>query len=126
MKRLATAIVLLLAVLVLCIFTQWQLNHLADGLTAQVDHFSLCAGQNDMQGAAEAIAEARLGWRSRRALLGSILPHTELDEVDRLFEVSIQAAKDEDITECRLRAAELSALLRHLPGREFPALENIF
>ncbi len=125
MKRLTTAVMLLLAVLALCVGTQYRLGRLADEMAAEIDHFSLCARENDIQSAERAIAGAKSDWESSRALLGSILPHNELDEIDRLFAVALQAAEDEDVSECRLRAAELSNRVQHLPKRDIPKIENI-
>lgn len=125
MKRLITAILLLLSVFALCAFTQIQLTHLTDSMSAQIDHFSLCARLNDPTGARTAIAAAQSDWVESRTLLGAILPHSELDEIDRLFAVSRQAIENGDLPECRLRAAELSARLRHLPERERPTLANV-
>ncbi len=49
MKRLTTAVMLLLAVLALCVGTQYRLGRLADEMAAEIDHFSLCARENDIQ-----------------------------------------------------------------------------
>lgn len=125
MKRLVTAIVLLAATLALCVGIQRSLDRLSDGMAAQVDRFSLCASLNDPENAKTAIVQAHGEWLGHRALLGSVLPHNELDEIDRLFAVSLQAVEDGDLHECRLRAAELSARIRHLPERERPKIENI-
>ncbi len=126
MKRIVTAVLLLVLVLAACIGTQWQLNRLADDLAKKIDHFSICTWQNDVESAGQAIAGAKSDWEGSRPLLGSILPHNELDEIDRLFAVALQAMENGDLSECRLRAAELSARLQHLPARDLPKIENIF
>lgn len=125
MKRLFTAIVLLVVTLALCVGIQRSLNRISDGMAAKVDHFSLCARLDDTENAQKAIVQAHGEWLESRALLGSVLPHSELDEIDRLFAVSLQAVEDGNLDECRLRAAELSARIRHLPEREKPKIENI-
>lgn len=126
MKRLTTSIVLLLLVLAVCIGCRWKLGALSDQLSAQVESFSSLAEQNHLQSAWETLEEAQEVWLSNRPFLGAILPHDELDEIERLFATSIQAARNQDLPECRMRAAELKALLRHLPEREAPSVQNIF
>lgn len=125
MKRLFTAIVLLLATLALCAGLQRSLDRISDDMAAKVERFSLCAQLGDAEDAKTAIIQARGEWLESRALLGSVLPHNELDDIDRLFAVSIQAVENGDFPECRLRAAELSERIRHLPEREKPKIENI-
>lgn len=126
MKRLVTAIVLLAATLTICIGCRWRLEQLTDTLSAQVESFSALAWQGNRGAAQETLEAARDTWRGDRTFLGAMLPHTELDEVERLFETALQAAENGDLPECRMRAAELGALLRHLPEREEPSLANIF
>ena len=120
MKRLVTAVVLLAVLVGVCIGCRWELARLADALSAEVETFSMLTWEGNITQAQETLLAAREGW------LGAVLPHTELDEIERLFEAALQAAENGDLSECRMQAAELRALLRHLPEREEPSLANIF
>ena len=126
MKRLVTAVVLLAVLGGVCIGCRWDLARLADALSAEVETFTMLTWEGNITQAQETLLAAREGWRSNRTLLGAVLPHTELDEIERLFEAALQAAENGDLSECRMQAAELRALLRHLPEREEPSLANIF
>lgn len=126
MKRLIAALALLAAVLVVCVGNWWKLSRLSEQLCAQVEGFSALAWQGDQQAAQETLRNARSAWQSNRTFLGAVLPHTELDEVERLFATSLQASENGDPSECRIYAAELTERLRNLPEREKPSWANIF
>lgn len=126
MKRLATAVILLIVVLALCVGSQWKLRRMTDGWIAEVEHSAALAGQNETDSAHAALAKVRDEWKASLPLLGSMLPHDELDQIERLFETALQAAENGDEREYLLQAAELRALLAHLPERDAPKIQNIF
>ncbi len=126
MRRLITAIALLVLVLASCFGCRWKLAGLSETLAAQVESYSTLAWQGDPGAAEQTLKDAQNVWQANRTFLGAVLPHTELDEVEKLFATARQAAENGDLSECRLRAAELKARLRHLPEREEPSLANIF
>ena len=65
-------------------------------------------------------------WSAAQTLLGSLLLHEELDEVNRLF-ARVRTAQKEQITDdLLLDRTELLAQLRHLPDLEQPNLKNLF
>ena len=65
-------------------------------------------------------------WSAAQTLLGSLLLHEELDEVNRLF-ARVRTAQKEQITDdLLLDRTELLAQLRHLPHLEQPNLKNLF
>ena len=75
------------------------------------------------QGQAET-AYAR--WLDAQPLLGSLLPHDELDDATRLFERVLAAEAEQTADEGRLDRAELLTQLHHLPEMLAPSWKNVF
>lgn len=126
MRRLWIAILMLASIVLLCVFgyswlsstTQQISNHIA-----QADTLLLVENPH---AAREELHEAYRMWRAKQAMLGSIVRHDELDDIENLFQRAMQSMDDAQICEYRLQARELRGLLAHLPEMEQPIVQNIF
>lgn len=126
MKRLTTAVLLLAAVIGICIGSQWKLRQMTDEWISAVDRAAAFAVQEDTEHARISLFAVQEDWRESLPVLGALLPHDELDQIERLFETALQAAENRDKNEYLLQSAELRGRLLHLPERDAPKIQNIF
>lgn len=126
MKRLIVAVILLLALLFSCFAGYTGLDQVTEDLANRVtkaDSLLLASGESSAQTALE---EAYRLWRSRQKLLGALVRHNELDDIENLFQRAMQSLDDGELHEYRLHSRELQGMLRHIPEMEQPSIQNIF
>ena len=110
MRRLTTALVLLVLLLTGCV---WSRRSVEKVCTEAAE--ALRAGELD---------RAHAIWEDAQPLLGALLPHEEIDETGLLFE-RLAAANTGTEDENRFDRAELLARLHHLPEMEQASVRNI-
>lgn len=72
------------------------------------------------------LQQAYAQWKDAQLLLGSLLLHDEIDQVERLFQRVLTAEYIESTTDYRIDCSELLTQLHHLPDLQRPSLKNLF
>ncbi|WNX86334.1 DUF4363 family protein [Agathobaculum sp. NTUH-O15-33] len=112
MRRLFISLALLAVLIGGCIWSDHTLEHTIDAIKTEVK--------------ADRLDEAMALWTNAESLLGSLLPHEEIDETDRLFS-RVQRAKSTGAEqELAIERAELIGQLTHLPELDSISIKNIF
>ena len=112
MKRLFIALALLLLLVGGSIWSCRTVEATASAIAAEVR--------------ADRLDAAYQKWTDAGTLLGALLLHDALDDVDRLFSRALQAQADGQTDALSLDRAELLNQLSHLPELEQPSLRNLF
>ena len=90
-----------------------------------VDAVTAAAGQEDWEGARDALHEVREAWESRKPWLHIVTAHDELEAADALFAEADSFARERDMAEFRAAAAQLAVQLRIVSEMQQLTLRNI-
>jgi len=125
LKYALTAILILLLVLTLCL---WSLSHL-DSTTQQVaqtlHQAQEAAHRDDYSAALSHVNDAQAQWHEMEGLYGILLNHSETDEITFLFSALTICAEQPVKEEFQYRCSELIAMLEHIAEMEKPYYYNI-
>lgn len=126
MRRLIVAILLIVALLVFCIWAYGLLDEMTGAIGDSVTQTQERIRADDFTGARSAMEDSYALWSSRRHALGALIRHTEIDDIENLYQRARQALDNEDGDEALLQIRELRSMLAHLPEMEAPSFQNIF
>lgn len=125
MKRVITAVILLLLVVAACFGSYRYITNsttaVRDALT--VTQQSVEAG--DFTAARADMERSYALWREHYNRLSTLVRHNEIDDTERLFQRARQALDNHDANESLLQLRDLCALLAHLPEMERPIYSNL-
>ena len=114
MKYLLAGIGILALLLCAGILVTWRsdrcLNETESALRLAADHFPL----RDFPAIRADLDAAQAVWHSHHGFFGSILSHTELEEVNGCFASLLAYAEQEEMAELKDAYARLTAMLAHL------------
>lgn len=126
MKRLCIAIALLAGMIWGCFLSYQTLDRTTAELAGQVAKTDALLSSGAWEEAYAALQESYYSWERRQPLLGALVRHNELDDIENLFLRAMQAMDNADENEYRLQSRELQGMLLHLPEMEQPVTQNIF
>ena len=112
MRRLFISLALLAALIGGCLWSNHSLDRTIGAIKSEVE-----AGR---------LTEAMALWSGAESLIGSLLPHEEIDQTDRLFARAQRAQSIGAADELAMENAELLDQLDHLPELDSISLKNIF
>lgn len=112
MRRLIISLALLAALVGGCIWSDGTLERTINEIKSEVE--------------ADRLEQALALWEGAESLLGSLLPHEEIDETDRLFSRAQRAKSIGATDELEIERAELIGQLTHLPALDSISIKNIF
>ena len=115
MKKLYSALGILLVITGFCWFTAWRVDDLCNTSASLLEAAETQVMLGDYDAAVETVNHSFRLWNR----------HTESDDVGILYPVLQEACRQKDQGEFLLRARELAANLRHLGRMEQPYLFNI-
>lgn len=93
------------------------------GQILKADTFYL---SNETIEAKTALNQAYIAWNDKQSLLGALVRHNELDDIENLFLRALQSIDNEDRNEYLLQTRELRGMIEHLLEMEQPSIQNIF
>lgn len=125
MKRLITAILLLILILVACAGAYFYVSRTAGTLEQSVAAVETHAQTDDLVAARQAMDKSYAAWKQHYEALSALVRHNEIDDTERLFQRARQALKNDDRDEALMQLNELRAMLRHLPEMEQPRYSNL-
>lgn len=126
MKRLITALTLLAVIIAMGIFSYRYISRTVDMLAHTVTAARAELQAGSMDAAQQTMAQSYAGWQQREGALRTIMRHNEIDEIERLYQRTLQALELGDTDEGLLTLAELLTLIGRLPQMEQPTLSNVF
>lgn len=126
MRRLIIAIVLMTLLIVSCFAGYAALDSLSTEAARRVSVADTLVSAEDFPGANTALRDAYTFWRSKQPMLGAVVRHNELDDIENLFQRAMQSLEDRQVIEYRLHARELQSMLLHVPEMERPTIQNVF
>lgn len=126
MKRLIVAIILMVVLIAGCFWGYSQLDTVTQEVADGVAVADQLLADTQPEEARSALQNAYELWRLRQAMLGAVVRHDELDDIENLFQRAMQSLEDEDTAEYRLQSRELRSMLLHVPEMELPTIQNIF
>lgn len=126
MKRMIVAVILLLVLVGGCFYSYQKLDLLSQEVSNHVAEADMLLEAKDRPTAYANLLEAYQLWRSRQPLLGALVRHDELDDIQNLFLRALQSMHDGEWSEYRLHSRELQGMLAHIPEMERPSIQNIF
>lgn len=125
MKKLYSALGILLVITGFCWFTAWRVDDLCNTSASLLEAAETQVMLGDYDAAVETVNHSFRLWNRHEGFFGMVLRHTESDDVGILYPVLQEACRQKDQREFLLRARELAANLRHLGRMEQPYLFNI-
>ena len=125
MKKLYSALGILLVITGFCWFTAWRVDDLCNTSASLLEAAETQVMLGDYDAAVETVNHSFRLWNRHEGFFGMALRHTESDDVGILYPVLQEACRQKDQREFLLRARELAANLRHLGRMEQPYLFNI-
>lgn len=126
MKRLITAITFLVFVVIGCFASYFALSNKMNQVCDRVSEADAQMKSTDYEQAFIAIEKARKNWESEQSLLGALVRHDEIDQIDNLFARAVQTVENHNREQYDLESSELKNMLRHIPEMEAPTFRNIF
>ncbi|MCB6364827.1 DUF4363 family protein [Intestinibacillus massiliensis] len=126
MRRLIVAILLLAVMIFGCFASYNRLDLLTQELAGHVLESDALLQTGDRAGADAILQETYHLWSDHRSMLGALVRHNELDDIENLFLRTMQAMDNHDNNEYFLQSRELYGMLLHIPEMELPSIENIF
>ena len=125
MKRIVTAVLLMLALSVGCFCSNRYIVRTSAALQGKTDAVYSALQSSSFPEAHRAMADSYALWQQCRAPISALVRHNELDEIDRLYQRARQALDNTDQNESLLQLRELRAMLRLLPEMEKPTYANL-
>lgn len=125
MKRVAAAGVIFLLLILGCAGAYLSVDQITKSLAAEVQAAYDALGAEDSDRASEIMRTSYQNWRGHHELLGALVRHNEIDEIENLYLRAIQCAENCDSDEGRMQTRELAGMLRHLTEMEQPRIGNI-
>lgn len=125
MKRVITAIILLILVVAAC-FGSYR--YITNATTAVRDALAVTqrsVESGDFAAARDDMERSYALWRKHYNRLSTLVRHNEIDDTERLFQRARQALDNGDTDESLLQLRDLRALLAHLPEMERPVYSNL-
>lgn len=126
MKRLVIACILLLTVTAACIVGCMTVQHAVRDTAAVAVSAREQAQADDLAACVQILQSGQSDWTRRVRLLGAIVRHNELNQIDVLYRRAVQAGQNDDKHELLLQLSELDEMLRQLADMELPTLGNVF
>jgi hypothetical protein len=125
MKRMATAFVLLLASLALCIAGNRIMTNTTGRLISTLSSAETAAMSGDRQQAYTLSRTASQDWQSAHQVLCTFQPHVRLEAIDQTLAILPDLAKSEDLPQFASECARGRILAVNLQEGELPLLQNI-
>lgn len=125
MKRFWAAVAVLLVLLGSCICSAVVVDDFAKTTIAHLENAIRSAEKKDYPAANRYCSAAAEHWSSKAELLGSLLRHSEADQVETGLAQLVSYSKTEDHDEFLALCAEVIHSIRHVRDMELPLLRNI-
>lgn len=125
MKRLWAAIGLLLFILCACVLSAAVVSRYADTTITHLESAIVAAERKDYSTASRHCNAASEHWGSKSGLLGSLLRHSEADQVETGLAQLISYSETEDHDEFLALCSEVIHNINHVRDMELPLLRNI-
>lgn len=126
MRRLLIAILLLCLMITGCFVSYNRLDLLTQELAGHVLEVDALVQMENHAEADAILQETYHLWSRNQSMLGALVRHNELDDVENLFLRAMQAMESRDDNEYFLQSRELYGMLLHIPEMELPTVQNIF
>lgn len=126
MKRFIIAIILVVIVIWGCFTTYNYLKNTVEELSSEIFKADQLVQNGDMEACAKAVYESYKNWKDREQLIGAIVRHQEMDDIESLYIRALQSANNKDKNEYLINSKELQGLLLHLKDMEKPVMKNLF
>ena len=125
MKRVAAACAIFVLLILGCAGAYLSVDRVTQSLAAEVQLAHDALASENYDEASRIMQNGYRNWRSQHELLGALIRHNEIDEIENLYLRAIQCTKNEDSDEGQMQTLELSGMLRHLTEMERPSAGNI-
>lgn len=125
MKRVITAIVLLILVVAACFGSYRYISNATSAVRGALAVTQQCVEAGDFAAARAEMERSYALWREHYNRLSTLVRHNEIDDTERLFQRARQALDNGDAGESLLQLRDLRALLAHLPEMERPVYSNL-
>lgn len=125
MKRIFIAVILLIAIIVGCVLSYRFLDRTAVQLAQSVAAAQSAAETGNYTAASLKLAKATEKWDAVHPVLGILLHHDVLNDIDELFVRTKYALSENKGFESRQQLYCLQEQLLHLPDAEQLTLENL-
>lgn len=126
MKYALIALLILVLVLALCLFSLNLLENTTQQVTETLLFAQKAAECEDYPTALFHVLHAQEQWKKTEGLYGVLLNHSETDEITFLISALVVCAEQPVREEFQYRCAELVAMLEHIAEMEKPYYYNIF
>lgn len=129
MRRLAIALIILFFLVFICAWSYLEFVDIATTLSTQievVDSIIINDTDNMNEKAIENFDIAYNIWRNKQLVLGAIITHERLEEIENVFIKTQQSLHDGQTELYHIYSSELVSLIEHIPKSEKPNFQNIF
>ncbi len=126
MRRVILAVVLMLVVVGVSIYSNQRLDLLMEELSNHVlQTDELVRVENDAEALA-VFSESYGLWIDHQSMLGAIVHHDEIDEIENIYLRALQYMKNQDDGEYFVESAQLYDMLQHLVDYTRFKVSNVF
>lgn len=125
MKRVILAFVLACIVIGGSFWSHREIDLLSQELANHVLQADALVEQQDTTEAYAVLSETYGLWKQHEVLLGSLLHHDELDDIEKFFLKSLQYMRSGQQPEYFVETIQLHAMLTHLPELIQPIMKNL-
>ncbi|MDR3767157.1 MAG: DUF4363 family protein [Butyricicoccus sp.] len=125
MKRVITAVVLLVLVVAACFGSYRYITNATTVVRDALAVTQQSVESGDFSAARVDMERSYALWRKHYNRLSTLVRHNEIDDTERLFQRARQALDNSDADESLLQLRDLRALLAHLPEMERPVYSNL-
>ena len=125
MKRVWISVGLIILMIAGCFASQNYLNQVTKQLADVIYQADQLAQEDNMSASAELVYSSYRKWKEKESILGAIIRHQEMDQIESLYLRALQNANNQDKNEYLVQSKELQGLLLHLPDMELPKIKNL-
>lgn len=126
MKRIFISSTCFVLVLILCFFETTILKSQVDPLIILISKASIASNNQDYISSEQYMKQAVDDWEKSLNILGVILRHNELDDINGMFARGYSYAVSNNNAALQIELYELTYLLNHLVEKEQLSIKNVF
>lgn len=126
MNRILLSSICFVSVLLICIFGTKHVETSTLPLIDQAKTSLFYAQNDDMQSAILSMEALILDWEETSNILGVLLRHNEIDDLDQIFILCLEYAKNGNQESFQVETSSLIHRLEHLIEKEKFSIKNIF
>lgn len=126
LSRIFISVASFLVIVTICIFGTKHIEDIINPIIIDIEKAISHANNDDINKSVETMEQVFENWTQATNMLGILLRHNEIDEIDSVVVLSLEYAKIGDEQAFIVQSSQLIHSLRHVILKEKFTLKNIF